>query len=292
VQAPRISAMPGAFSRGSARARPDPQLFRVPHAPEKKEKSLPAEDQAFPGDESLIDDLQDWMNDILMTNEDAGQPGEHAPIGKAPPSDRSAALLLSAFDQAMDWASPIEGVQPACVLTGPGARVEAGGALAAAGLNPKAKTFLPPPSPVAADDSAEFELRIADGTVVDVFSSTAFGYTPAELVGHRLPDTIVHPDDRKELVHSLQVLLRMDEIARLMGTPAGTPPQAIRMLHRVLVGLGRTDRTPEVVCADSRVTLSEPKEAGTPPTTCTVRSRQAAPSDWFGAGGKFQMLPL
>ena len=117
-------------------------------------------------------------------------------------------------------------------------------------------------------------------------SATGFGYTSHALVGQSLL-TISPPEQRPLLLHSLQVLAQMDEIARLTGI---SHRQAIRVLHRALVGVGQPGSTPELVVHDSTITIGETGRAGheAPPTTCIVRSRRATGPD---SRGGFQMLP-
>ena len=119
---------------------------------------------------------------------------------------------------------------------------------------------------------AYLEVSAETGMIVNGLSPLAFGYKPADLLGQPLL-AVCHPEDRAQLMQTLQVMLRMDEISRFMpsnGTDVGGKSQhSLRMLHRVVVGL-MTD-SPRAVPMDSIITLNATHK----PKTFHVCSRTA-----------------
>ena len=136
---------------------------------------------------------------------------------------------------------------------------------------------------VDATGDAFVEVR-ADGVVVRVLSSSAFGYSPPQLLSRSLL-TIVHPDEHSDLLQTLQALLMMASARAAAGAAAGsssatpTPPatpHSLRVLHRVDLGIGGA-QTPEPVAVDSIISLASSADARTPPQTLFVCSRSALP---------------
>ena len=80
----------------------------------------------------------------------------------------------------------------------------------------------------------------------------------------------------------------MDMIANKLSA-ASQPPQlqAVRLIHRVVVGLAMADRRPELITLESLVTTMASDDGG---THCLMRSRRAAGLD-AAADGTFRMLP-
>jgi len=135
--------------------------------------------------------------------------------------------------------------------------------------------------PAAVGDAAGdafVEVR-ADGVVVQMLSSTAFGYSPAQLLGRTLL-TIVHPDDLTGLHQTFAALLAMaksDAHAHGGSSSQGhRQAPSMRVLHRVIVGLGGS-RAPEPVAVDSVVSVASPTSARTNSETLFVCSRYALP---------------
>ena len=136
---------------------------------------------------------------------------------------------------------------------------------------------------IDATSDAFIEVR-PDGVVVQMLSSTAFGYTPAQLLGRSLL-TICHTDEQPGLLQTMQALLMMACAARSAeragASAAAVPnavPRTVRMLHRVIVGLGG-ERTAEAVAVDSIVSVTEAAADGTDPKTLLLNSRRALPVD-------------
>lgn len=126
-------------------------------------------------------------------------------------------------------------------------------------------------SPSGAPEEAVVEMD-AESTITRVLSATAFGYPPATLLGQPLL-AVTHPEDRQQLLHMLQVLLRMDEMARMMVSGAQpSQQQAIRVCYRVLSGLGQGTGQPTIVPVESVISATA---AGTDEKSkLLVRSRQ------------------
>lgn len=140
---------------------------------------------------------------------------------------------------------------------------------------------------------AVVEIR-PDSTIMSVLSPGAYGFQPEELLGQRLV-SIVHGAEHAQLIHALQVLLRMGEIQALMGPAAAAraPLHAVRFLHHMIVrsttqGADRCQRA-MLVAVDSTVTLIEPGSPTVQPKMM-VRSHQAEPNLALLRG--FHMLPL
>ena len=135
---------------------------------------------------------------------------------------------------------------------------------------------------IDATSDAFVEVR-PDGVVVQMLSSTAFGYTPAQLLGRSLL-TICHTDEHPGLLQTMQALLMMacaSAAGRGDGTEgvalvAGGVPRTVRMLHRVIVGLGG-ERTAEAVAVDTIVSVTAAAVEGTAPRTLLLSSRRALP---------------
>lgn len=276
--------------------RPDMSLFNVPRLPEKQIKK---EEQV--ADIEGLDELQDWVDGLLQseggidvddindgaavngtrmddcTSPAPGSPGQQKhekPNATVP----NTAFMLTAFDCAMEWRStvsseggksqPLEGFRPPCVLSGRGASLADGiptaGILGASGFAP---------------GEAVLEISAADMTVRGVHTATFLGYSACELRGRPFV-AIAHPAEHSDLVNSVQVLLRMGEIERITGWTPGKP-QEMRLIHHVLLGLGRPERQPTVVTLETDLTL----QAQTGIVLC--RSRRH-----MGAEGPFQMLPV
>jgi len=277
--------MPRSFSGASSGARPAAQLFRVPTLPEKQIKDGEAPEDVDIGDMDCLDDMQDWVNSMLQDapkDEDGASPavGPVSPPKATPPP----ALLLSTYEKAMMWSttdasSPKVGMKPAAALSGPG--VPSGFAL---------PSHLPPPPIFGEHEDFIFEVRPQDTVVVHLLTPAAYGYTPAEITGQPLL-AITPSEDHSAMLHALQVLLRMDEIARLtsgaMGQmqPGAQGLQVIRVIHPVIAGLGRPHRLPEIVMLDSHITTLQGQHGG---VHCLFRSRRASQLD--AAERKFRML--
>ena len=272
--------MPRSFSGGS---RPSANLFRVPTLPEKQLKDGEAEGNIFVADD--LDEMQSWVDSMLAGSDDAPNKGGLAsPAGsKAVAATPPPALLLSTFDQAMVWGqdrgnAPLAG-KPAPPLSGPGVP---------SGLSMRGNM---PAEAFPFGQESIVEIRPTDAMVVNVVTPTAFGYTLPELRGQSL-FAITQREDHQPLVHALQVLLRMDEIAKMMtpmgGDATSSSPklQAIRMIHRVVVGLGQPNRRPELITLDSWATTLPVQGGG---SHCLIRSRRASAID--AADGTFRMLP-
>jgi hypothetical protein len=160
-------------------------------------------------------------------------------------------------------------------------------------------TAMPPTIPTALMDAAgdSFIEVCADGVVVRMLTSSAFGYTPPQLVGRSLLN-IVHPDDHTGLMQTLKALLMMasTHVASTNvdgrygargrssgggggggggGSNSAPSPKSLRVLHRVLLGLGSA-QTPEPVAVDSIVSVST-SNATAPPNTLWLCSRIALP---------------
>ena len=101
-----------------------------------------------------------------------------------------------------------------------------------------------------ATSDAMVEVR-PDGVVVQVLSSTAFGYTPAQLLGRSIL-TICFTEEHPALLQTMQALLAMNANYR---HASGLTPRTIRMLHRVVVGLGGA-RTAQTVAVDSIMSVA------------------------------------
>uniref|UniRef100_A0A7S2MUG9 PAS domain-containing protein n=1 Tax=Haptolina brevifila TaxID=156173 RepID=A0A7S2MUG9_9EUKA len=266
--------MPGGFSAGAYKDnRPSPRLFCVPTLPEKQPEDKQPEE--IPGVD--LDNLSEWIDYMLEggSPEDEDMQGALGceppkPPPKAPIPAPPATLLLSVMDEAKAWSKsgPLEGFRPPCILSGPGAPMNTGKP-----SGPASTSSAAPPAPaglLASEAESVFELRTADAVLVSMQTSTAFGYSPAELCGQALL-SITHPDAHSEMLHALQVLHRMDEIMRATGA-VDVPPTKIRLIHQVIVGLNRDLHHSQMVTVDSRVTLCPPI-----PGACSAifRSRKA-----------------
>ena len=135
-------------------------------------------------------------------------------------------------------------------------------------------------------------LHPENAIVLNVVTPKAFGYEPVDLIGSPF-FTIANNGDQHQFLHALQVLIRMDMISKmsankLYGEKAYLPPrlQAIRLIHRVIVGLAMPDQRPELVTLESLVTTMANETGG---THCLMRSRRASGLD--AADGTFRMLP-
>ena len=132
--------------------------------------------------------------------------------------------------------------------------------------------------------------------------STAFGYTPAQLLGRSLL-TICHTDEHPGLLQTMQALLMMAGAQRAgRGTAAEEPPmgpgsgpglpRTVRMLHRVIVGLGG-ERTAEAVAVDTILSVTAAAVEGTSPQTLLLSSRRALPigADPAASNFSFRIFP-
>ena len=144
-----------------------------------------------------------------------------------------------------------------------------------------------------------------DGVVVQMLSSTAYGYTPAQLLGRSLL-TICHTDEHPGLLQTMQALLMMAGAQRAgrgvsqggdgssIGTQRAGPafPRTVRMLHRVIVGLGG-ERTAEAVAVDTILSVTAAAVEGTAPQTLLLSSRRALPvgADPGAASFAFRIFP-
>ena len=156
--------------------------------------------------------------------------------------------------------------------------------------NPSRQPEQAPPLPLmdAAGD-AFVEVR-SDGVVVRVLSSVAFGYGASQLLGRSFL-TIVHPDDHAGFLQTLQAMLmlvsgshkqpsaslRSSESAKDPSMPP-LPPQSLRVLHRIMVGMGSAT-IPKAVAVDSIISVAESPHtaSATPTSTLYVCSRTALP---------------
>ena len=141
-----------------------------------------------------------------------------------------------------------------------------------------------------------------DGVIVRMLSSHAFGYTPAQLLGRSFL-SVCHKDDHAGLLQTLQALLLMASARSSAGegpsaggadatVPPHQPPRAVRVAHRVLLGLGAQRRQPESIAADSIISLASPAEGGAPPQTLLVCSRSALPASGDTANPfSFRVVP-
>ena len=118
---------------------------------------------------------------------------------------------------------------------------------------------------------AVVELRGSDAVMLNVLSAGAFGYTPFELVGHPI-FAIAHPHERENLMFALQTLQRMEEIAHV-SNPVATPRSAIRVVHRVVTGIGQS-RAISTVFADSTISMERSPNGQ---RQMLMRSREATP---------------
>ena len=133
-----------------------------------------------------------------------------------------------------------------------------------------------------ATSDAVVELR-PDGVVVQMLSSTAFGYTPAQILGRSFL-SICHTDEHPAILQTMQALLMMNlrQVGRGVVDAAGTGPNAVaipktvRMLHRVIVGLNG-DRTAETVAVDTILSVTQATLAGSSPETLLLCARRALP---------------
>ena len=157
---------------------------------------------------------------------------------------------------------------------------------------------------IDATSDAFVEVR-PDGVVVQMLSSTAYGYTPAQLLGRSLL-TICHTDEHPGLLQTMQALLMMAGAQRAgrgvsqggdgssIGTQRAGPafPRTVRMLHRVIVGLGG-ERTAEAVAVDTILSVTAAAVEGTAPQTLLLSSRRALPvgADPGAASFAFRIFP-
>ena len=133
-----------------------------------------------------------------------------------------------------------------------------------------------------ATSDAVVELR-PDGVVVQMLSSTAFGYTPAQILGRSFL-SICHTDEHPAILQTMQALLMMNlrQVGRGVVDSAGPAPSTIaipktvRMLHRVIVGLNG-DRTAETVAVDTILSVTAATLAGSSPETLLLCARRALP---------------
>ena len=209
--------MPRSFS--GFQSRPQPQLFVVPREPEKtvKEKELPAGDLFEDTNGMEVEELRAWVEDIIQTevpeddvpvattsNAPANKtPGSPLLKGKEPTVDWR---FAGAFQQAMQWGRPqaMDGFRPSAIFSGPGAQVETG-------VAPPSYGAQKPHLGLAEPADTVITVRTDDAMVMSLQSDKAFGYTGAELIGQPLL-AITHPSERSDLLHSLQVLTKMEEI--------------------------------------------------------------------------------
>ena len=297
-------------------------LFHVPNH-ENSAKKLATSDE-LPQFEGM-EDIQAWIDDVLTggladgtqanptdslmestaeTTADSTVVPEAELPAQAAITVPPASVLVKALDTALEWAAPLSGMPPSSFSihkaqsqggSHSSAQVAHGSILTAAeGLNPGAPTFLPsvPLGHTATDPlAAIYQLRLVDGLVTHVFSPTAYGYTGLAMTPLW---SVVDPAERVQLAHSLQVLLRMDQIASLTGMRVThSPPVAIRCIHRVLIGLDQRVHSPKMVRIDSTFTLMPPRVHGQPPEMCIVRSKLASKEkDTKSDDGSFQMLPV
>ena len=130
-----------------------------------------------------------------------------------------------------------------------------------------------------ATSDAMVELR-PDGVVVQVLSSSAFGYTPAQLLGRSIL-TICYTDEHPALLQTMQALLMLNVRAQAgadaaSARPGLMMPRTVRMLHRVIVGLGGP-RTAEPVAVDSILSIAAPNRIGGQAQTLLLCARRALP---------------
>ena len=130
---------------------------------------------------------------------------------------------------------------------------------------------------VDATNDAVVELR-PDGIVVQMLSSTAFGYTPVQILGRSFL-SICHTDDHPDILQTMQALLlplwqRSRSVVILpQGQFSGADdiPKTVRVLHRVIVGLNGP-RVPETVAVDTILSVIESSSE-----TLLLSSRRALP---------------
>ena len=148
-----------------------------------------------------------------------------------------------------------------------------------------------------ATSDAVVELR-GDGVIVSMLSSSAFGYTASQLLGRSFL-TICHTDEHPGLLQTMQALLLMHERERgPTGAERAGPqqmrlPQSIRILHRVIIGLGG-DRTAETIAVDSILSVTAARLAGGSSATlllCARRALPVAPVDPNSTGFSFRVFP-
>ena len=139
-----------------------------------------------------------------------------------------------------------------------------------------------PPNPALMDATGDAFLEVrADGVIVNFLSSTVFGYAPSELLGRSIL-TVCHPDDHAALLQTLQALL----VLHAGGSDNAHLPRSVRVIHRVVVGLGKGSdraglggqRRPETIAADTILTMTRSAlAAGMKPQTIIMCSRCALP---------------
>lgn len=113
----------------------------------------------------------------------------------------------------------------------------------------------------------------ADGVIVQILSSTVFGYTPSQLLGRSFL-TICQADEHPGLLQTMQALLAMNAGYR---HASGLTPRTIRMLHRVVVGLG-VARTAQTVAVDSIMSVASASPGSEDaPETLLLCCRRALP---------------
>ena len=111
-------------------------------------------------------------------------------------------------------------------------------------------------------------------------SSSAFGYTPAQLLGRSIL-TICYTDEHPALLQTMQALLMLNVRAQAgadaaSARPGLMMPRTVRMLHRVIVGLGGP-RTAEPVAVDSILSIAAPNRIGGQAQTLLLCARRALP---------------
>ena len=166
------------------------------------------------------------------------------------------------------------------------------------------------PALMDASGDAFCEVR-ADGVIINFLSSTVFGYLPSELLGRSIL-TVCHPDDHAGLLQTLQALLVLhagcgqfnpqhnarDSLKN--GQVAGSVPRSVRVLHRIVAGLGQGSdssglgglRRPETITADTILTMNRSSlPVGMIPQTIIMCSRCALPILADPTNFSFQVLP-
>ena len=136
---------------------------------------------------------------------------------------------------------------------------------------------------------ALLELR-PDGVIVKIMTSTAFGYSAADLLGRSLY-TICYRDDCHPLLQTFEALLATANseraAAHIAGQTAPTRPRSLRVLHRVIVGLGGSQGA-HLIPVDSIISV----HADLSPQTFVLSSRRALPASADAtANSQLQVFP-
>jgi hypothetical protein len=132
----------------------------------------------------------------------------------------------------------------------------------------------PPEGLLDAAGDALLQLR-PDGVVLVMHSSTAFGYTPEQLLGRSFL-TICHPDDRAGLLRTVQSLVLTASGRHASGVVTPAHPSSLRVLHRIVLGL-TGGRPPEPIAVDSILSVSNAHGRADAPQTIYICSRSALP---------------